>query len=100
MNAIGAYAYLAFNPRAFPNGVFDPTITVVFVIIETYAIAGVFFFNYQLAIDTIFLSVLEDLDKNDGTPQRPYHMTERMKKVSLRIEQINFYSHPLDYAHS
>ena len=77
-NAIGAYAFMAYNPNAFKNGVFDPVITVVFVIVETFAIASIFFSNYQLAIDTIFLSVLEDLDKNDGSAQRPYHMSEKV----------------------
>lgn len=82
---------MGYNPNAFKNGVFDPTVTVVFVIVETYAIASVFFSNYQLAIDTIFLSVLEDLDKNDGSPQRPYYMTDKMMKVlEIQFDSSDF----------
>ena len=90
INAIGAYGYMVYNPKAFSNGVFDPTVTVVFVIVETYAIASCFFSNYQLAIDTIFLSVLEDLDKNDGSAARPYFMTDKMMKVGNTIKIFFF----------
>jgi choline transporter-like protein 2/4/5 len=89
INAIGAYAFLIYNPKHFQNGVFDPTIPVVFVIVETFAIASCFFSNYQLAIDTIFLSVLEDMDKNDGSAARPYFMTDKMMKVRTVILMIS-----------
>jgi choline transporter-like protein 2/4/5 len=49
--------------------------------VETYIIASLFFANYVLAIDTIFLSALEDLDKNDGSVARPYYMRDELKKI-------------------
>lgn len=81
VNTIGAYAFLAYNPSIFKVGVYDPTTTVFLVAVLTYMIVSVFFANYHLAIDTIFLSVLEDFDKNDGSAERPYFMTEKMLKI-------------------
>lgn len=34
-----------------------------------------------MAIDTIFLSALEDMEKNDGTYERPYYMPEKLRRV-------------------
>lgn len=36
---------------------------------------------YKIAIDTIFLSVLEDLDKNDGSHEKPYFMSSEMMEI-------------------
>jgi choline transporter-like protein 2/4/5 len=29
-----------------------------------------------MAVDTLFLCFLEDLERNDGTPERPYYMSK------------------------
>lgn len=34
-----------------------------------------------MAIDTIFLSALEDLEHNDGTDERPYYMPEKLRRI-------------------
>jgi len=33
-----------------------------------------FFSVYAMAVDTLFLCFLEDLESNDGTPEKPYFM--------------------------
>jgi choline transporter-like protein 2/4/5 len=81
LNTIGAYGFLAYNSTAFANPIYEPLVTVVLIGVETYIIASLFFANYVLAIDTIFLSALEDLDKNDGSVARPYYMRDELKKI-------------------
>lgn len=73
----------------------QPVVTVVLVVIEALIVAGAFFSVYEMAVDTIFLSFLHDLEKNDGTPERPFYMTEGLKKV-LGVENktkkgVNYY---------
>lgn len=81
INTIGAYGVLVFRPNLFANLVFNPTLTLVLVGVATFLIATLFFGNYQLAIDTIFLSALEDLDKNDGSAAKPYYMSPTLLKI-------------------
>ena len=79
-NCLIAYFVLLENPNLFPSMNY-PSLTIALLGLETYLIASVFFGNYQLAIDTIFLSVLEDLEKNDGSPERPYFMSNDLKSI-------------------
>ncbi|KAJ3360420.1 hypothetical protein HDU91_004599 [Kappamyces sp. JEL0680] len=81
INVIAAYGFLAYNLTVFPNPIYDPTLTLVLVGVESFIIVSLFFSNYTLAIDTIFLSALEDLDKNDGSSARPYYMRDELKKI-------------------
>jgi solute carrier family 44 (choline transporter-like protein), member 1 len=80
-NCILSYAFMYYFPSALAQGVTNPTLTVVMVGVITYTVASLFLSNYQLAIDTIFLSALEDLDKNDGSASRPYFMSDSLKKI-------------------
>jgi hypothetical protein len=81
INTLGAYWFLAMNSLVFAKKIYNPTATIVFVAVESFLVASVFFSNYQLAIDTIFLSALEDMDKNDGSAARPYHMSASLQKI-------------------
>ena len=47
---------------------------LIFITIGTYFIASSFFGVYAMAVDTIFLSFLQDLNQNDGSPEKPYIM--------------------------
>ena len=89
MNALLGWFILLSFPNLFPDITF-PNLTVGLLGLETFLIISVFFGNYEITIDTIFLSVLEDLDKNDGSVERPYMMTDTMrhimaKKVDLKL---------------
>lgn len=44
-------------------------------------ICHAFFSVLKTAIDTVFLCVLEDLERNDGSSSRPYFMSERLKMM-------------------
>ncbi|KAJ8045124.1 Choline transporter-like protein 2 [Holothuria leucospilota] len=47
---------------------------VVVVGVLSYAICTAFFSVYDMAVDTMFISFLEDIERNDGSPERPYYM--------------------------
>ncbi|XP_011506573.1 PREDICTED: CTL-like protein 2 isoform X2 [Ceratosolen solmsi marchali] len=49
--------------------------------IASFLIATVFFKVHAAAIDTLFLCFLEDCERNDGSKERPYYMSKRLKKL-------------------
>lgn len=51
------------------------------VSLGTFFIASAFFNVYAMAIDTLFLCLLEDLEKNDGSPDKPYYMSKSLMNV-------------------
>ncbi|XP_073318909.1 choline transporter-like protein 4 [Pagrus major] len=55
-----------------------PVITVMF---GSYLIAHGFFSVYNMCVDTLFLCFLEDLERNDGSLQRPYFMSKNLMKI-------------------
>uniref|UniRef100_A0A8D3D766 Choline transporter-like protein n=1 Tax=Scophthalmus maximus TaxID=52904 RepID=A0A8D3D766_SCOMX len=55
-----------------------PIITVVF---GSYLIAHGFFSVYNMGVDTLFLCFLEDLERNDGSEQKPYYMSKNLMKI-------------------
>ena len=61
---------------------------VVFIVLGSYFIANAFFSVYLMAVDTIFLCLLEDLERNDGTPDRPYYMSKNLKHIMVKMEKL------------
>uniref|UniRef100_A0A8C7DD57 Choline transporter-like protein n=1 Tax=Oncorhynchus kisutch TaxID=8019 RepID=A0A8C7DD57_ONCKI len=51
------------------------------VVVGSYLIAHGFFSVYAMCVDTLFLCFLEDLERNDGSAERPYLMSDRLLKV-------------------
>ena len=51
---------------------------VVAITVGSYLVATAFFSVYSMAVDTIFLCFLEDLDRHKGGP---YFMSEDLKQV-------------------
>jgi choline transporter-like protein 2/4/5 len=43
---------------------------VIFIVVGSFFITSSFFTVYSMAVDTLFLCFLEDLERNDGTPER------------------------------
>lgn len=79
--ATGAIAYFWFNQEVPVVEEYVPELhyflsPVVLVVIGTYLIVDCFFDVYSMAVDTIFLCFLEDIERNDGTKERPYYMTK------------------------
>ncbi|XP_072304275.1 choline transporter-like protein 4 [Eucyclogobius newberryi] len=55
-----------------------PIITVIF---GSYLIAHGFFSVYNMCVDTLFLCFLEDLERNDGSQEKPYFMSKNLLKI-------------------
>ncbi|XP_055533518.1 choline transporter-like 2 isoform X3 [Wyeomyia smithii] len=58
-----------------------PFVPAILVFVGTYVIASVFFSVYSVAVDTLFLCFLEDCERNDGTPEKPYYMSKSLMKI-------------------
>ncbi|XP_012665653.2 choline transporter-like protein 2 isoform X2 [Otolemur garnettii] len=56
-------------------------VPILTVIIGSYMIAHGFFSVYGMCVDTLFLCFLEDLERNDGSAERPYYMSSTLKKL-------------------
>lgn len=66
------------------NYMFTP---IVFIVVGSYLIASAFFGVYSMAVDTLFLCFLEDLERNDGTPGKQYYMSKSLKKILGKMEK-------------
>jgi solute carrier family 44 (choline transporter-like protein), member 2/4/5 len=51
------------------------------VILGSYFIAKTFLTVYEMAVDTVFLCALKDLSIHDGTPEKPYFMSTKLRKI-------------------
>uniref|UniRef100_A0A6M2DXS4 Choline transporter-like protein n=1 Tax=Xenopsylla cheopis TaxID=163159 RepID=A0A6M2DXS4_XENCH len=88
---MGALSYLYFgNDWAQLN---DDTLhygyaPVILVVIGTFFITCVFFGVYDMAVDTLLLCFLEDSERNDGSPERPYYMSKELMKILGRKNKV------------
>ena len=55
-----------------------PIVTIIFL---TYIIASLFFSVYDMAIKSLFICFLEDLDENDGSIEHPYVMNNELLRL-------------------
>lgn len=65
-------------------------IPVIVVVMGTYVITAVFFSVYTMAVDTLFLCFLEDLEVNNGA-DKPYHMSKGLQRL---LSKKNKYKDP------
>ncbi|KAJ8039264.1 Choline transporter-like protein 2 [Holothuria leucospilota] len=56
-------------------------IIIILIGIGTFVVAKLFFGVFDMAVDTLFLCFLEDLERNDGSADRPYYMNKTLKKI-------------------
>uniref|UniRef100_A0A4W5N4C1 Choline transporter-like protein n=1 Tax=Hucho hucho TaxID=62062 RepID=A0A4W5N4C1_9TELE len=54
---------------------------IIVVVVGAYLIAHGFFSVYNMCVDTLFLCFLEDLERHDGTVQKPYYMSKNLMKI-------------------
>lgn len=65
-----------YNPKL--NYYFVP---IIIVVLGSYVIAHIFFSVYEMAVDTLFLCFLDDIERNDGSEQKPYFMGKELMKI-------------------
>ncbi|CAG9809296.1 unnamed protein product [Chironomus riparius] len=78
------YVYLTSEwfPKHFPHIFLHyPLAQILFIFILSYIIASIFFNVYSMAVDTLFLCFLEDCERNDGSPDRPYFMSKKLLNI-------------------
>uniref|UniRef100_A0A8C5I0Q7 Choline transporter-like protein n=1 Tax=Gouania willdenowi TaxID=441366 RepID=A0A8C5I0Q7_GOUWI len=83
---LGVLAFFFFSGRVEAFVKAAPTLNyywvpVVTLVIGAYLIAHGFFSVYSMCVDTLFLCFLEDLERNDGSEERPYLMPESLCKI-------------------
>ncbi|KYO40299.1 choline transporter-like protein 2 isoform X2 [Alligator mississippiensis] len=59
-------------------------VPILTVIVGSYLIAHGFFSVYGMCVDTLFLCFCEDLERNDGSPERPYYMSPALSEILLK----------------
>ncbi|XP_043388965.1 choline transporter-like protein 2 isoform X2 [Chelonia mydas] len=59
-------------------------VPILTVIVGSYLIAHGFFSVYAMCVDTLFLCFCEDLERNDGSPERPYYMSPELSEILLK----------------
>ncbi|MED6259239.1 hypothetical protein ATANTOWER_019431 [Ataeniobius toweri] len=92
---VGIFSFFFFSGRikaieeAAPslNYYWVPILTVV---VGSYLIAHGFFSVYAMCVDTLFLCFCEDLERNDGSSERPYFMNPELHEIlskSMKVEE-------------
>ncbi|XP_074542808.1 choline transporter-like protein 4 [Halichoeres trimaculatus] len=54
---------------------------IITVVVGSYLVAHGFFSVYNMCVDTLFLCFLEDLERNDGSQEKPYYMSKNLMKI-------------------
>jgi solute carrier family 44 (choline transporter-like protein), member 2/4/5 len=78
---MGACAYVYFGSEFYGKNLHSELPPAILVTVGAYLISSVFFSVYSMAVDTLFLCFLEDCERNDGTPERPYFMSKQLMKI-------------------
>ena len=66
---------------------FEYFFSIGVIVIGAYFITSSFFNVYSMAVDTLFLCFLEDLERNG--PNGPYFMPKSILKIIGKMEQYN-----------
>ena len=56
-------------------------VPLIVVILGTYFIAATFFTAFEMAIETVFLCALKDMEVHDGSVEKPYFMSTKLLKI-------------------
>ena len=60
---------------------------VVAITLGSYLVTTSFFSVYSMAVNTLFICFLEDLERNDGSKERPYYMSRSLRRILGKMEQ-------------
>uniref|UniRef100_A0A0B7AP80 Choline transporter-like protein n=1 Tax=Arion vulgaris TaxID=1028688 RepID=A0A0B7AP80_9EUPU len=86
VGGVGVIAYFFFDGRIEFLSDYNPKLNfylvpIIIVILGSYIIADIFFSVYEMAVDTVFLCFLEDIERNDGSQEKPYFMGKGLMKI-------------------
>ena len=84
--AFCTYVFLSYNPYHYSlHFIF---LTVVLAGLTGLLIAIAFLGVFHLTIDTIFLCFLQDCEVNDGSAERPYYMSDSLKRIVNKANKV------------
>uniref|UniRef100_A0A8D0AP27 Choline transporter-like protein n=1 Tax=Sander lucioperca TaxID=283035 RepID=A0A8D0AP27_SANLU len=86
LSSTGIFAFFFFSGRV---KAFESTaphlhyywVPILTVVVLSYFIAHGFFSVYAMCVDTLFLCFCEDLERNDGSAERPYYMSSTLHEI-------------------
>uniref|UniRef100_A0A8C7YWP5 Choline transporter-like protein n=1 Tax=Oryzias sinensis TaxID=183150 RepID=A0A8C7YWP5_9TELE len=82
---VGVFAFFFFSGRVKAFADTAPNLhyywVPILVPVGSFLIASGFFSVYSMCVDTLFLCFCEDLERNDGSPARPYYMSSSLGEV-------------------
>ncbi|KAJ8273778.1 hypothetical protein GJAV_G00105420 [Gymnothorax javanicus] len=88
VGGVGVLAFFFFSGRIrLPGDTFLANqlnyywVPIITVVVGAYLIASGFFSVYNMCVDTLFLCFLEDLERNDGSIQKPYFMSKSLMGI-------------------
>ena len=93
-NVLGFLSYFAIKNDWAGKYYESPELTyflapVIVIVLGSWLIAKLFFDVYDMAIDTLFICVLEDLEHFDGSAEKPYHMSANLQRILVRGKKHN-----------
>ncbi|XP_044757893.1 choline transporter-like 2 [Coccinella septempunctata] len=84
-----AYVFFATDLTSLDNSNLNYVeVPIVSIVLFTFFISKIFFHVYSMAVDTLFLCFLEDCERNDGSPDRPYYMSKDLMKIFGKKNKI------------
>ncbi|KAL7868763.1 hypothetical protein SRHO_G00101470, partial [Serrasalmus rhombeus] len=88
VGGIGVLAFFFFSGKIqVPGSLFQASklnyywMPIITVVVGAYLITHGFFSVYNMCVDTLFLCFLEDLERNDGSAEKPYYMSKNLMKI-------------------
>ncbi|XP_046893884.1 choline transporter-like protein 2 isoform X3 [Hypomesus transpacificus] len=83
---VGIFAFFFFSGRVKALENTAPNlhyywVPILTVVVGSYLIAHGFFSVYAMCVDTLFLCFCEDLERNDGSVERPYFMSATLHDI-------------------
>uniref|UniRef100_H3BZU4 Choline transporter-like protein n=1 Tax=Tetraodon nigroviridis TaxID=99883 RepID=H3BZU4_TETNG len=63
-------------------------VPILTVVVGSYLIAHGFFSVYAMCVDTLFLCFCEDLERNDGSAERPYFMSPELHEILSKTARV------------
>lgn len=83
---IGTGSYFFFDGRIDYLADYSPQLNfylvpIIIVVLGSYIVTSTFFSVYSMAVDTLFLCFLTDLENNDGSAEKPYFMSKGLMKI-------------------
>ncbi|KAJ8334976.1 hypothetical protein SKAU_G00406150 [Synaphobranchus kaupii] len=95
VGGVGVLAFFFFSGRIrMPGDTFSAEqlnyywVPIITVVVGAYLIASGCFSVYSMCVDTLFLCFLEDLERNDGTKEKPYYMSKNLMKILNKKNKV------------